>query len=155
MNQQITQGEEGKGRNSMANSDNQPLLDQQRDALRTLMVLESRIARLRLELTKPIDITHPDNPAKTLLKKELDWVKSESENALGKIGAFIAEAERRTGWSNFSRYKQRQHDTDRAVRDADALFDAALAEQHALKETLAPNNQPSLATDAPTNEENQ
>lgn len=138
----------------MTDRDTQPLLDQQRDALRTLMVLESRIARLRIELTKPIDITHPDNPAKTLLKKELDWVKSESENALGKIGAFIAEAERRTGWSNFSRYKQRQHDTDRAVRDADALFDAALAEQDALKQKLKPLDRPPFDTDAPTNEEN-
>ena len=76
------------------------------------------------------------------------------ENALGKIGAFIAEAERRTGWSNFSRYKQRQHDTDRAVRDADALFDAALAEQDALKQKLKPLDRPPFDTDAPTNEEN-
>lgn len=132
----------------------QPLLTQQRDALRNLMVLESRIARLRLELSKPIDITHPENPAKTVLKKELDWVQTESTTALAKIAAFIAEAERRTGWANFNRYKQRQHDTDQAVRDADALFDSAIAEQEALKQKLTPIDRTHITTDAPSQEEN-
>lgn len=103
---------------------NQTDLADQREVVRKLMVLESRIARLRRELTKPIDRTNP-SPS---IENEFDWVQTTSEQTLEETDKFIKEVHRRAGWARYGIYKMRQYETDQAVRKASELFDAAHAE---------------------------
>lgn len=125
----------------------------QRQVVRELMVLEARIARLRRELTKPIDFTAP-NPS---LEKELDWVETASDGALQRARNFIKAVNQRAGWARYGIYKMRQHETDEAVRKADELFYAAQAEHEetvrALTQGITKDPNPANETDSTDNKE--
>lgn len=138
---------------------NQKDIDAQRQVVRELMVLEARIARLRRELTKPIDYRHRQNQTDNVLEKELDLVERTSDEALTMTRNFIKAAKTRTGWAAYGVYKMRQHETDEAVRKADELFYAAQAEHEeavrALTRDLAndPNPSTDTVTDSTDNKE--
>lgn len=127
-------------------------LETQREVVRQLMVLESRIARFRRELTKPIDYSHRQNQSDNRLKEELDHVQESCNGALTLASDFIAAARTRTGWAAYSRYKMRQYETNEAVRMADALFDKAQVEYEQATEALVCESPIETANSEPADE---
>lgn len=110
-------------------------LDTQRQVVRELMDFEWRVARLRREMTKPIDYTHRLNQSMNVLQEELNNVKATFEDALRYTQRFIDAARRRTGMAAYGRFKSVNGSTSAAIKEADRLFDEAHAETTATNPT--------------------